>query len=118
MRLKRDPTRPLFSGASHGLHQVGGRASLGDDQRQRRQSLRGGALNQRGAIHIDIIIQNVLKTITAMWNRYSVGPPEILAIQVIFRNRETTLVHQAMMARSQQQQIVEAGKLNLLFKAP
>ena len=44
-----------------------------------------------------------------MWHGFSVGPPEILAIQVVFRYREAALVHQAMMARAQQQQIVETG---------
>ena len=69
---------------------------------------RRGTQSER-PIHIDIIIQNVLKTITAMWHRFSVGPPEILAIQVIFRNRESALVHQSIMARAQQQQIAETG---------
>lgn len=107
--------------APHRLHQIGGRASLSDGGWQRRHSLRviffvplgqkplrGGTLNQRRVVHIDII-QDVLKTITALRHRYSVGPPEIPAIQVVFRNREATLVHQPMVARAQQQQNVEAG---------
>ena len=106
--------------APHGLHQVGGWASLGDDEWQRRYSLRviffvqsgqktlrGGVLGQCGTARIDFIVEHVRGTITAIRHGFSVGSPEIPAIQVVFRNREATFVHQSMMARAQQQQIVE-----------
>lgn len=58
---------------------------------------------------IDVIVERVFDTITTVRHRYSAGPPEMPAIQVIFRYRESTLVHQPMMARAQQQQIAETG---------
>lgn len=74
--------------APHGLHQVRGRTSLSNDEWQRRQSLRVSCFIQPGqkplrggvwiqsrldAIGIDIIIEHIRGTITAIRHGYSVG---------------------------------------------
>ena len=94
-----------------GLHQVCGRTSLSHDEWQRRQSLRiscfvqpgqkplrGGVQPRYDAIGIDVIVEHIFGTITAVRHRLSVGSPEIPSIQVVFRNSKTTLVHQAMIS--------------------
>ena len=83
----------------HGLHQVCGWVSLSYDEWQRRQHfrvscfvqpgqqpLRGRVFAQSVYTAMAVIVEHILGTITTLRNRYSVGPPEIPAIQVIFCN--------------------------------
>ena len=62
-----------------------------------------------GMAQFDIIIDDVIETITTMRHRLSVRSLEIPAVQVVFRNCKTALVYQPMMTRAQQHQIIETG---------
>ncbi len=96
------------------LHQVCGRTSLRHAPWRRflqqcRPPLRGGVHVQCVAVGIDVIIEDVLEAITAVRHGLSVRSLEIPAVQVVFCDSKSTLVHQAMMARAQQQQVIETG---------
>ena len=71
--------------------------------------LRGGVPVEIGAIGIDVIIEHVFQAITAVRHGVSVRALEIPAIEIVFGNRKTALVYQPMMARAQQQQVIETG---------
>ena len=71
------------------------------------QSPRGGIIEQIGKL-FDVIIHRVLSVITAIWYGPPVRAPEEPVILVVTLDRKTTLVHEFVMLRTQQHQVVEA----------
>jgi len=77
------------------------------------QSLRGGVIDHFGNFSCDdidvtnIVVNHVLRLVTAAWHGMAVGPFEEPVVLVVALNSKAAFVHQSMVARAQQQQVIE-----------